>query len=360
MEAAKGIVELIGNTPLVRVNRLVSNGAELYAKLEYLNPGGSVKDRIGISMINVAVDRGLLRKGMTIIEPTSGNTGIGLLLAAIQFGYNMAFTVPDKQSKEKINLLKAYGGLVVVTRTDVEPGDARSYYKVAEILRNVINHEKTPPGHERLGSIVDNIQKLVKEDNEKELKRLLETPGKYNNAFIPNQYSNMANPLAHYRTTGPEIWRQTGGKLDAFVCGMGTGGTISGAGRFLKEKNPEIKVIGVDTEGSILHHHFYGTEGKAYPYKIEGIGEDFIPETTDFGVVDEIITVGDREAYETAGELARKEGILTGSSGGAAMLGAMRVCKRMGKGIVVVLLPDGGRNYLSKLYNDEWMRANFP
>ena len=360
MKAADNILQLIGNTPVVRINRLAETGANLFAKLEYMNPGGSVKDRIGISMISAAREKGILKKGMTIIEPTSGNTGVGLLLAAIQLGYNMVFTIPDKQSMEKVNLLKAYGGLPIITPTNVEPEDSRSYYKVAVILKNVINNEKSPPDPKRLEEIVAEVDKLVKENNVKELKRLLDTPGKNSNAFIPNQYSNMANPLAHYRTTGPEIWEQTGGKIDIFVVGMGTGGTISGTGRFLKEKNPRVKIVGVDTEGSILRHHFYGTEGTAHSYKIEGIGEDFIPETTDFSVVDEIITVSDRDAYFTARELARKEGILTGSSGGAAMSGAMQVCRKAGKKIVVVLLPDSGRSYLSKLYNDQWMKENFP
>lgn len=311
-------------------------------------------------MVRAAMESGALRKGMTIIEPTSGNTGIGLMLAAINLGFNVAFTVPDKQSMEKVNLLKAYGGFPVITPTNVEPEDPRSYYKVAVILKNMINNESSFPSRERLGEIVSGVERLLKEDDVKQLQRLLDFPGKKTNAFIPNQYSNMANPLAHYRTTGPEIWEQTEGQIDVFVCGMGTGGTISGTGRFLKEKNPGVKVIGVDTEGSILRHHFYGTKGKAYSYKIEGIGEDFIPDTTDFSVVDEIITVSDRDAYFMARELAVKEGILTGSSGGAAMCGALRVCKRLKKGIVVVLLPDSGRSYLGKLYNDAWMRENFP
>ncbi len=319
MRYYNNILELIGKTPLIKLNRIVpQDGPLVLVKAEFLNPGGSVKDRIGIKMIDAAEKEGLLKPGGTIVEPTSGNTGMGLALTAVLRGYKMIFTMPDKMSKEKEDLLRAFGAEVIRCPTAVEPDDPRSYYKVAE--------------------------RLVKE-----------TP----NAFSPNQYFNQNNPQAHYETTGPEIWEDTDGKITHFVAGVGTGGTITGVGRYLKEQNPNVKIIGADPEGSIYHHLFYNTEGDIHTYLIEGIGEDFHPPTADLSVIDEIILVNDKEAYHMARELARKEGIFVGSSGGAALCAALKLVERIKDqpdAVVVVLIPDTGRNYLSTLYNDEWMK----
>src|SRR2546426_10979583 len=316
MQICTTILDAIGNTPLVRLNR-VSEGveAEILAKLENLNPGGSVKDRIGIAMIHDAEKRGILKPGGTIIEPTSGNTGTGLAMAACVKGYKMIFTMPDKMSEEKRSLLRAYGARVVVTPTNASPNSPEHYIKVAERLAR-------------------------------------ETP----NSFMPNQYVNAANPMAHYLTTGPEIWNQTGGKLDAFVCGMGTGGTISGTGRFLKEKKKTIKVIGVDPEGSIFYSRYHGTKEEPHQYRVEGIGEDFMPKTMDMKVVDDVIQVSDRDAFRLARRLAREEGILVGGSVGAAVFASLKVAEGMGREqTIVTLLPASGRNYLSKIFSYQWM-----
>ncbi len=296
MQICTTILDAIGNTPLVRLNR-VSEGveADILAKLENLNPGGSVKDRIGVAMLQDAEKKGLLKPGGTIIEPTSGNTGTGLAIVACVKGYKMIFTMPDKMSEEKRSLLRAYGAKVVVTPTNVPPDSPEHYIKVAERLAR-------------------------------------ETP----NSYMPNQYVNTANPMAHYQTTGPEIWRQTGGKLDMFVCGMGTGGTISGTGRFLKEKKKTIKID---------------------QYKVEGIGEDFMPKTMDMTVVDDVIQISDKDAFDCARRLAREEGILVGGSGGAAVYAALKAGEKMRKGqTIVTLLPDSGRNYLTRLFSDQWMK----
>jgi cystathionine beta-synthase len=280
------------------------------AKVESLNPGGSVKDRIGIRMIEDAERRGLLKKGGTIVEPTSGNTGVGLAIAAALKGYRTIFVMPDKMSAEKIALLRAYGAEVVVTPTNVPPDSPESYYSVANRLTR-------------------------------------ETPG----AFQPNQYLNQENPRAHYETTGPELWRQTDGRLDVLVAGVGTGGTISGAGRFLKEKNPAIEVVGADPEGSIY------SGDTPHPYLIEGIGEDFIPATVDLTVIDRFIRVSDRDAMLLTRRLAREEGLLVGNSSGAALKAALEVAKELSRDkLIVVIFPDTGRNYLSKVFSDEWMR----
>jgi len=316
MRFFNNILGTIGNTPLVKLRNVTRDfEATVLAKLEFFNPGGSVKDRIGVAMIEAAEKRGLIKPGYVIVEPTSGNTGIGLALAALVKGYKIIFTVPDKMSREKIDLLKAFGARVIITPTAVSPYHPASYVKVAE--------------------------RIVKE-----------TP----NAFMPNQYFNPANPEIHYRTTGPEIWEQTDGKIDVLVAGMGTGGTITGTGQYLKEKNPKIRVVGVDPEGSMFHHEFYGTKGEIHTYKVEGIGEDFMPSTLDLKVVDEIITVGDRDAFLTARRLAQEEGILAGGSSGAAVFAALQVAEKLrGNQTVVVILPDTGRNYLNKIYSDEWM-----
>ena len=313
------ILELIGNTPMLKLNKLTANvECTILAKLEFLNLGGSIKDRIGKSMIELAEKQGLIKPGYTIVEPTSGNTGIGLAVAAIAKGYKMVFTLPDKMSKEKIDLLKAFGAKLIITPTAVPPDHPANYVRVAE--------------------------RIVKE-----------TP----NSFMPNQYFNPSNPEAHFRTTGPEIWEQTEGKVDVLVATMGTGGTISGIGKYLKEKNPNIRIVGVDPEGSIYHHEFYGTKGEVHPYKVEGIGEDFLPSTLNLKIMDEIITVTDKEAFLTARELAQKEGIFAGGSAGAAVFAALKVARKLKKDqTIVVILPDTGRNYLNKIYSDEWMIEN--
>ncbi len=318
---SENILQLIGNTPTLKLTKLTQNiECNVLAKLEFLNPGGSIKDRIGIQMLEAAEAQELIKPGYTIVEPTSGNTGLGLAMAAIAKGYKMIFTLPDKMSKEKIDLLRAFGAKVIITPTNVAPDHPANYVKVAE--------------------------RIVKE-----------TP----NSFMPNQYFNKANPETHYRTTGPEIWRQTGGKIDVLVATMGTGGTISGIARYLKEQNPNIHIIGVDPEGSLYHHEFYGTteEADIHSYKVEGIGEDFLPSTLNLKIVDEIITVGDREAFLTARELAQREGVFAGGSAGAAVYAALQVAKKLGKDkTIVVILPDTGRNYLNKFYSDEWMIEN--
>ncbi len=314
------IIDLIGNTPLVRLTA-VTRGIEatVLAKLESKNPGGSVKDRIGFRMIRDAEQRGWLKPGGTVIEATSGNTGLGLALAASRLGYKMIFTMPDKMSQEKINLLKAFGAKVIVTPTAVDSDDPRSYYSVAKRLAK-------------------------------------EIPG----AFYPNQFANPQNPQAHYDTTGPEIWRDTEGKVDVLVGGMGTGGTMSGAGRFLKEKNPKLRCVAADPEGSIYCSVVKtGKPGPFKSYKIEGIGEDIIPATVDLKVIDDVITVSDKLAFQTARRLAREEGILAGGSSGAALYAALQVARTLKKGqVVVVIICDTGERYLSKCYNDAWMEEN--
>jgi cystathionine beta-synthase len=310
MEILDSFLDAVGNTPLVRLRR-VARGVKptILAKLEMLNPGGSVKDRIGLPMIEAAEQAGLLKPGGTIVEPTSGNTGHGLAIAAAIKGYKCIFVMPDKMSQEKVALLRAYGAEVIITPTSVAPESPESYYRVADRLTE-------------------------------------EIPG----AFQPNQYVNMENPGAHYRTTGPEIWEQTDGGIDVLVAGVGTGGTITGAARYLKERKPSITVVGADPEGSI----YSGDEAR--PYLTEGIGEDFWPETFDPTVVDRWVTVGDRDALLTARAVTRQEGILVGGSGGTAVFAALTVAKELPEdALVVVILPDSGRNYLSKLYSDTWM-----
>lgn len=316
------VLETIGNTPLVRINK-VARGirANVLAKVEFFNPGGSVKDRIGPAMIEDAERRGLLKPGGTIVEATSGNTGVGLAITAALKGYRTVFVMPDKMSDEKIRLLRAFGGRVVITPTAVQPDDPRSYYSVSKRIA-----EETP------------------------------------NAILAGQYWNPANPEAHYRTTGPELWRQTGGHLDVFVAGMGTGGTISGVGRYLKEQNPGIKIVGVDPIGSLYTEYFRtGHLGDAHGYKIEGVGEDFLPTTMDFSVVDDVVQVGDKEAFTMTRRLTREEGLFVGGSCGLAMAGALRWLRANDMGEdknVVVLLPDSGSRYLSKIFSDDWMREN--
>jgi cystathionine beta-synthase len=316
------ILGAIGNTPLVRLGRIGRDlPVPLYAKLEFMNPGGSVKDRVGANIIEQAEKRGELIPGGTVVEATSGNTGVGLAIAAALKGYKTIFVMPDKMSNEKILLLRAYGAKVVITPTAVAPDDPRSYYEVAK-------------------------------------KFARETP----NAILANQYHNPDNPKTHEMTTGPELWDQTDGRVTDVIIGMGTGGTISGVGRYLKSRNSNIKIVGVDIEGSILTE-IWQSGGKipegAYPktYKVEGIGEDFLPSATDLSVVDWIERAGDRESFLWARQLVRQEGIFAGGSSGSALAGAMKYCRKLSPDhLPIVIFPDSGSRYLSKFYDDKWMR----
>lgn len=320
IEYKNNILECIGNTPLVKINRM-SRGLKplILAKLESVNPGGSIKDRIGIAMIEDAEKKGQLRAGDTIVEATSGNTGIGLALAAAIKGYKAVFVMTDKASQEKVNYLRALGSEVVIV-SNMEKLDSPNYYV--------------------------NVARRIAE----------ETP----NALFLYQYSNPANPLVHYRTTGPELWRQTNGHITHFVAGIGTGGTISGTGRFLKEKNPSIRVIAVEPEGSILAE--YKKEGILYegkPYKVEGIGQECIPENVHFQYIDTVLKVSDKDSFDAAHRLAKEEGIFCGGSAGTNISAALRMAKDLTEDdVVVFVVPDTGERYLSKFYNDEWNREN--
>lgn len=319
MREYKNILQTIGNTPLVKLNNVAKGiAANIYAKLEFLNPGGSVKDRIALYIIRDAEKRGLLKPGGTIVENTSGNTGFGVAMVAAVIGYKTIFTIPDKMSEEKISTLKAFGAEVIVTKTDVPPDSPESYYEIAK--------------------------KIAREKK----------------AFYVDQYNNPKNIEAHYKTTGPEIWRDTKGKLDYLVGGIGTGGTLSGAARFLKEKNKRIKIIAVDPEGSVFYDYFKtGKLIKPHVYKVEGIGEDMLVKALDFDVIDDIIQVNDKESFIMARRLAREEGMFVGGSSGAAVVAAYKVAKNIDMDkTIVVILPDTGSRYLSKIFNDDWMRKN--
>jgi cystathionine beta-synthase len=305
------ILDTVGNTPLIRLSRIAAGLApQVVAKVEYFNPGGSIKDRVAMRLVEAAERDGRLRPGGTIIEPTSGNTGTGLAIAARLKGYRVIAVMPDKMSREKIDLLRAYGAEVVVTPTDVSPDSPQSYYRVADRLTQ-------------------------------------EIPG----AFQPNQYVNPANPQTHYETTGPELWRQSGGRVTHLVVGVGTGGTITGTARYLKEQNPAIEVIGADPVGSIY------SNAEVHPYLVEGVGEDFWPQTYDPSVVDRYVTVSDRDSFLTTRRLAAEEGLLVGGSCGLAVYAALQVAKGIDDrdAMVATILPDGGRAYLSKIFNDAWM-----
>ena len=327
----ENILEAIGNTPLVHLGKIEGDlSASLFAKVEYFNPGGSIKDRIAVNIIEDAERSGRLKPGGTVVESTSGNTGMGLALVCAQKGYKSIFVMPDKMSQEKIQLLSAIGSRVVITPTAVEPDDPRSYYSVAKRL-------------------------------------VAETP----NAILANQYHNPQNPRSHYLTTGPELWEQTGGRITDLVACMGTGGTISGTARYLKEKNQNIQIIGVDPVGSILMDTWKNNgqvpdNAKAAPYKVEGFGEDFLPSTLDLSLIDDVIQVSDQESFLWARRLAKEEGIFAGGSSGAALAAAVRYAHRLtsenskqtNERLIVVILPDSGSRYLSKIYDDKWMQEN--
>ncbi len=315
------ILGTLGNTPLVKLNKITRGyKGHYFVKVETFNPGGSVKDRIGLEIIEEAEHEGRLRPGGTIVEATSGNTGLGLAIVGAIKGYKCIFTMPDKMSIEKIRLLRAFGADVIVTPTAVPHDSPESYTEVAK--------------------------RIVRE-----------TP----NSILANQYFNPKNPEAHYKTTGPEIWEQTGGQIDYFVCAVGTGGTISGAGKYLKEQNPNLKVVGIDPKGSVLREYFYT---KKYSptlktYKVEGIGQDWLPGTLNFEVIDDMVEANDKESFLMARRLTREEGIFVGGSCGTAMAGALKYADRMkDNDVMVILLPDTGERYLSKIYNDDWMREN--
>ena len=316
MDYFENVMEAVGNTPLVRLGRIERGEgilARILAKLEYLNPGGSVKDRSAIWMLEVAEKEGLLKPGGTVVEPTSGNTGVGLALAAAVKGYHCICVMPEKASKEKQDLLRALGAEVVVTPTGLTPDDPESYYAVAERLAR-------------------------------------ETPG----GFKPGQYENPANPLSHYETTGPEIWSQTEGRIRVFAAGMGTCGTITGTGRYLKERDPNVKIVGADPEGSI-----FSDPQNIHQYAVEGVGEDFYPGNYNPEVVDEVIQVTDRESFLMTRQLMREEGLFVGGSCGMAVVAALRAARGLPEdAVVVVLLPDTGRNYLSKVFDDDWVLEN--
>ena len=324
MKVHESILDVVGNTPMVKLNRMVEPGmATILVKVEFLNPGGSVKDRMAIHMINRAEQQGLLKKGSTIVESTSGNTGLGLAMAAAAKGYRCICTMPDKMSQEKIDMLKAVGAEVVITPTDVPHDAPESYVEVAKRIAR-------------------------------------ETP----NAFYTDQYYNMANPEAHYLTTGPEIWEETEGKIDCLVGGIGTGGTISGAGKYLKEKaaqaGRECRIVCPDPHGSIYKDaHEKRDPQQDHVYAVEGIGHDFMVGTLDLTVIDEVMNVTDKDSFITARHLARKEGIFAGGSAGTALWGALQVARQLGEGkLVVCILPDSGNRYLSKCFNDDWMKDN--
>lgn len=320
MQVHQNVLSAIGNTPIVRLNKCVPQGKhEFYAKMEYFNPGGSVKDRIAMAIIEDAEKSGKLKPGGTIVEATSGNTGVGLALVGLLKGYKCVFVMPEKISEEKRAVLRAYGAKVVMTPTGLGPDDPNSHYKVAERI-------------------------------------VAETPG----AYLANQYHNPANARVHYEMTGPEIWKQMEGHIDVFVAGIGTGGTLSGVGRYLKEKNPKIKNVCADPHGSILFDMFYHKEVRTPPasYLVEGIGEDMMPENVHFQYMDDFVQVSDKESFKACRDLAAMEGLLVGPSCGSALAAAIKYSETLKTpSKILVMFPDGGRSYLSKAFNDEWLKT---
>lgn len=321
MKIFNNVLEVVGHTPLIKLNRVIGNSPHTFwAKVEYLNPGNSVKDRIAVEIIEQAEKRGEIKPGTTIIEATSGNTGLGLAMVAAAKGYKCIFVMPDKISEEKRAILRAYGAKVVITQSGVEPDDPRSYLSVTK-------------------------------------KMVAETPG----SFWPNQFNNPDNVAAHYKTTGPEIWEQTGGKIDMFVAGAGTGGTISGTGKFLKEKKKDCKIILADPIGSILYDLYYHKKviTPPAPYKVEGVGEDMLPDNVHLSVMDGVVQVGDKAAFQMTREIIAKEGLCVGPSSAMALVAAIEYSKKLDKpSNIVVLFPDNGRAYMSKVFNDDWMKEN--
>ena len=318
--AKANILDAVGNTPIVKLQKVAQHvAADIYVKCEYLNPGGSMKDRVARNIVTDAERRGQLGPGGTIVEATSGNTGMGLALVAALRGYQCVFVMPDKMSQEKVAGLRAFGARVVICPTAVEPDDPRSYYQTAKRI-------------------------------------VQETPG----AFYANQYHNPANPEAHYTSTAPEIWKQSNGEIDVFVAGMGTGGTISGCGRFFKEKKPGFRVVGVDPIGSLYYEYIKtGRMTRPFAYYVEGIGEDFLPGTMNLKILDEVVRVDDKECFLMTRELVRQEGLYVGGSSGAAVAGAIRYAETSKrKENILVLLPDSAQKYLSKIFDDKWMREN--
>lgn len=317
MNTYENTLGLIGNTPLIRLNKCVPPDHDFYAKVEFFNPGGSIKDRIALRIIEEAEKRGEISAGGTIVEATSGNTGLGLALVCSLKGYKCILTIPDKMSEEKINTVKAFGAEVVITPSGVAPDDPKSHYSVAK--------------------------KIAKEQK----------------GFLTNQFHNPDNPKAHYDSTGPEIWEQTNGKIDLFVDGAGTGGTISGVGRYLKEKKPSVKILCADPAGSILYDLFYYKEVRSPPekYEVEGIGEDMMPENMHFDVIDDFLRVKDKDIFLKCREILAKDGLFAGPSSGAALFAAIEYSKKLKpRSTIVVLFPDGGSKYLSKVFNDDWMK----